>query len=189
MDEKNSLCPPPYSVPFAFVMSSTAAASALKDMLTAKMEKDVNADGFSTVSTETEDGVAYAYTVGLEATLAHPELVVVGAEGTIGRTVLRAVIAYLKERPRNTPPMADGTRLGKDDVGLSCDLRVHLPRATTQALLRQATSPIAASVMRVYYERHPLPGGRQPRLLQILWPSAAGVWPDAAEAKTCQVML
>jgi len=160
-----------------------------------KVEQDLARDGFSTIMTETSEHLSFAYTVGLEATWNHPELIVVGAGSEIEQLVLMAIVERIvkKQTEKDPQQLIGGSKLDKNTLGLSCDLRVHQPKAATKDLLHLATSPIAANIVRVYYEAHPLPDGRQPRLLQIVWPSVNGVWPgeesDATQTKTRQVLL
>jgi hypothetical protein len=154
-------------------------AEAIRAQVLAKAEVDIAADGVCIVMTETTD-TPYAYTVGLEHTWNHPELVIVGVPSDTAHMLLwRATQNFIAKKQ----PLLTGTCVDKATLEMSCDLRVHLPTTMPiHKLFNSHTSDIAVSVARFYYEEHPLPKGRALRILQLLWPSATGTWPDAVGA-------
>jgi len=155
-----------------------------------KMLRDIDRDGLCVV---TVDGrVPFAYTVGLEKTWGHPELIVHNTSPLeVGQLLLDAVTTQFVAKK---VALAAGQTLAAATLRLPVDLRVHKP---TRALLEPSTaetphSDVCVPLARRYYDAHPLPDGRAVRFLQIVWPSAACQWPSGAASvasDTSQVLL
>lgn len=142
----------------------------------ALVKEKVEAFGTCVVTTETEDGLSLSYTVGLEKTWQHPELIIVGT-GSIGEKVLNAITKRMISSGSHLQPDQVVT---KAQLDYSVDFRVRAPLAdlVDENLHPDVPIPIRLNVVRAFYKHEPLPDGRKPRALQILWPTKHGAWPD-----------
>jgi hypothetical protein len=141
----------------------------LGELIRTKIASTIERVGHEVIMTTTPDGsLTYAYTIGLEVRWNHPEIIIVNAD-VIARTVLNHVVRTTIAQGRG---LVVGETLAADTVKLTVPLRVHEPRFDSPS------GDISANCISYYYSRFPLTDGRQPRLLQILWPNVQGIWPE-----------
>lgn len=133
--------------------------------------------GVALIPTHTEDGLPFAYTIGLEAKFNHPELIVMGLGFDLAGPILNSIVFDMianKNQMLENKQMISPTNLKSTPI--KCDLRVHEP--TTDSTVRKHMSRCTLYYS-VFEQKDQAGKPRDFRIRQILWPSAAGEWPSA----------